>query len=96
LVGQAGDDWVEDHHDVELQAEAGRRLGRQLADGIAGVARLHAMIGEHVDVDVNAGPVAVVVGIETDCGPWVHALVASGYTAYPINPVSGGAVPADP
>ena len=45
-----GDDWAEDHHDVELQDEAGRRLGKaKLADGITGVARLHAMIGEHVE-----------------------------------------------
>jgi hypothetical protein len=34
-----GDDWAEAHHDVELQDEAGRRLGKaKLADGIAGVA----------------------------------------------------------
>jgi transposase len=81
-----GDDWAEEHHDVELQDDAGRRLGKaKLPDGIAGVARLHAMIGEHLDEDT--GPVEVVVGIETDRGPWVHALVASGYTVYPINPL---------
>src|SRR3954447_22692296 len=43
------------------------------------------MIGEHVNED--AGPVEVVVGIETDRGPWVQALVASGYLVYPINPL---------
>ena len=81
-----GDDWAEEYHDVELQDQAGRRLGKaKLAEGIAGMARLHAMIGEHVDAD--AGPVEVVVGIETDRGPWVQALVASGYTVYPINPL---------
>ena len=81
-----GDDWAEEYHDVELQDEAGRRLGKaKLAEGIAGIARLHAMIGEHVDAD--AGPVEVVVGIETDRGPWVQALVASGYMVYPINPL---------
>src|SRR4051812_2778037 len=81
-----GDDWAEEYHDVELQDEAGRRLGKaKLADGIAGIARLHAMIGEHVDED--AGPVEVVVGIETDRGPWVQALVASRYLVYPINPL---------
>ena len=42
-----GDDWAEEHHDVELQDETGRRLGRaKLPEGVAGVARLHAMIGE--------------------------------------------------
>src|SRR4051812_14521554 len=81
-----GDDWSEEFHDVELQDEVGRRLGKvKLADGIAGVAWLHALIGEHVDED--AGPVEVVVGIETDRGPWVQALVASGYLVYPINPL---------
>jgi transposase len=81
-----GDDWAEEHHDVELQDESGQRLGKaKLADGIVGIARLHAMIGEHVDED--AGPVEVVVGIETDRGPWVQALVASGYLVYPINPL---------
>jgi len=29
----------------------------------------------------------VLVGIETDRGPWVQALVAAGYTVYPLNPV---------
>jgi transposase len=81
-----GDDWAEEYHDVELQDEAGRRLGKaKLAEGIAGIAGLHAMIGEHIDED--AGPVEVVVGIETDRGPWVRALVASGYLVYPINPL---------
>src|SRR4051812_10106524 len=81
-----GDDWAEEYHDVELQDGAGRRLGKaKLGEGIAGVARLHAMIGENVDAD--AGPVEVVVGIETNRGPWVQALVASGSLVYPINPL---------
>src|SRR5262245_62164056 len=80
-----GDDWAEDHHDVELQDESGRVLTRQrLSVGIAGIARLHAVIGEHVGED---GDASVVVGIETDRGPWVLALVAAGYTVYPINPM---------
>jgi hypothetical protein len=29
----------------------------------------------------------VVVGIETDRGPWVQALLASGYQVYAINPM---------
>jgi hypothetical protein len=42
-----GDDWAEEHHDVELQNEAGRVLGRaKLPEGVAGIAELHAMIGE--------------------------------------------------
>jgi hypothetical protein len=40
-----GDDWAEEHHDVELMDPAGRRLARaRLPEGVAGMARLHAMI----------------------------------------------------
>ncbi len=74
-----GDDWAEEHHDVELQDATGRRLGKaRLPEGIVGIARLHAMVGE---------PVQVVVGIETERGPWVQALVVAGYQVYPINPL---------
>lgn len=83
-----GDDWAEDHHDVELQDETGRRLGKaRLPEGIVGIARLHAMIGEHVPDDGDGESVQVVVGIETERGPWVQALVAAGYQVYPINPL---------
>jgi hypothetical protein len=90
-----GDDWAEDHHDVEVVDEAGRVLvRRRLPDGLAGIARLHALVGEHLTGPADgAGPVddpvmEVVVGIETDRGPWVSALVAAGYTVYAINPMS--------
>ena len=44
-----GDDWAEGHHDVELMDHFGRALARaRLAEGPAGMARLHAMIGEHL------------------------------------------------
>lgn len=82
-----GDDWAEDHHDVELQDETGRRLGKgRLPEGIAGIARLHAMIGQHVGDDEDE-QVQVVVGIETERGPWVQALLAAGYQVYAINPL---------
>jgi transposase len=81
-----GDDWAEEHHDVELQNEAGRVLGRaKLPEGVAGIARLHAMIGEHLG-DEQDDP-TVVVGIETERGPWVQALIAAGYQIYAINPL---------
>lgn len=82
-----GDDWAEDHHDVEVQDADGRRLARaRLPEGIAGITRLHAMIGSHVG-DVDPRLVEVVVGIETERGLWVQALIASGYRVYPINPL---------
>jgi transposase len=81
-----GDDWAEEHHDVELQDEAGRRLGKaKFGEGIAGIARLHELIAEHLDL--GAEPDQVVVGIETDRGPWVQALLAAGYQVYAINPL---------
>jgi len=80
-----GDDWAEDHHDVELQDEDGRRLAKaRLPEGIDGIGRLHALIGEHVGCD-GRGEDAL-VGIETDRGPWVTALVSAGYRVYAINP----------
>jgi len=81
----AGDDWAEDHHDVELQDEQGRVLARaRLPEGIAGITRLHALIGQFASPDTEPGQVAV--GTETDRGLWVMALRAAGYTVYAINP----------
>jgi transposase len=81
-----GDDWAEEHHDVELQDEAGRRLAwAKLPEGVVGIARLHAMIAEHLGEGQDAAE--VVVGIETDRGPWVAALIAAGYQVYAINPL---------
>ncbi len=81
-----GDDWAEAHHDVEVMEGSGRRLARaRLPEGVAGMARLHAMIGELVGGE--AAEVEVVVGIETDRGPWVGALVAAGYTVLAVNPL---------
>src|SRR6202034_916805 len=34
----------------------------------------------------NAGDSEVIVGIETDHGPWVTALIAAGYRVFPVNP----------
>ncbi len=90
-----GDDWAEDHHDVEILDDTGRRLGRaRLPEGIAGMTRLHEMLAEHLAddaVDATTGMLAaetVVIGIETDRGPWVSALVAAGYQVFAINPMS--------
>jgi len=86
-----GDDWAEDHHDVELVDEAGTVLARKRRpEGLAGVTGLHALIGEHLPDpgdDPDPHP-QVVVGIETERGPWVASLVAAGYTVYALNPKS--------
>ena len=45
-----GDDWAEDHHDVELVDEAGRRLGKaRLREGVAGITRLHTLLAAQLD-----------------------------------------------
>jgi Transposase/Transposase IS116/IS110/IS902 family len=88
MVLFVGDDWAEDHHDVEVQDAAGRRRGKaRLGEGVAGIARLHALIGEFTDPDDEAGAGQVLVGIETDRGPWVAALVAAGYRVFAVNPM---------
>lgn len=81
-----GDDWAEDHHDVEIQGESGHRLAKaRLPEGIPGITRFHDLVGKFLPDDGDAGQVKIV--IETDRGPWVAALVASGYRVYAINPL---------
>lgn len=80
-----GNDWAEAHHDVELQDGQGSVLARRrLPEGVAGLAQLHALIADHLGEDDE--PDSVLVGIETDRGPWVQALIATGYVVYAINP----------
>jgi len=79
-----GDDWAEDHHDVYLMDEAGRRLAsRRLPEGLTGIRGLHELIAGHAEE-----PEQAVIGIETDRGLWVAALVAAGYQVYAINPLA--------
>ena len=81
-----GNDWAEAHHDVELVNAEGTVLARRrLPEGVAGLAALHALVADHLDEADE--PDQVLVGIETDRGPWVQALIAAGYTVYPINPL---------
>ena len=79
-----GDDWAEDHHDVHLMNDDGKKLAsRRLAEGVDGIRALHELVAAHI-VD----PAEVIVGIETDRGLWVTALVAAGYQVYAINPLA--------
>ena len=83
----AGDDWAEDHHDVEVMDAEGRVLARsRLPEGVAGMTRLHAIIAGLAG-DGGLDEVEVFVGIETDRGPWVAALVAAGYEVFAVNPL---------
>lgn len=70
---------------MEIHDGSGRRLGKvRVPEGIARIASVHAMIAEYLPED--AEPESVVIGIETDRGPWVAALVMAGYQVYAINP----------
>ena len=79
-----GDDWAEDHHDVHLMDDDGKRLAsRRLPEGLDGIRVFHELVADHV-----MDPAEVIVGIETDRGLWVTALVAVGYQVYAINPLA--------
>ena len=80
-----GDDWAEDHHDVEMQDERGRTMRTaRLPEGVDGMARFHELVATFLTED--ADPSQVLVCIETDRGPWVRALVAAGYQVFGVNP----------
>jgi transposase len=81
-----GDDWAEAHHDIEIEDDSGRVVARKrLAEGMAGITALHELVAEHLDP--AAEPDQVLVGIETERGPWVQALLAAGYVVYAVNPM---------
>lgn len=47
-----GDDWGEDHHDIELVDGEGQMLARKrLPEGIEGIAGLHALVVEYLPED---------------------------------------------
>src|SRR5258708_7802348 len=79
-----GVDWAEAHHDVFVENEDGQRLaGGRLPEGVEGIARFHEMVGAHAEE-----PNEVVIGIETDRGLFVGALVAADYQVFAVNPRS--------
>ncbi len=77
-----GVDWGEAHHDLCLLDEDGTVLtARRIPDGLTGVAELHVVVAAHAE-----DPGQVAVGIETDRGLLVGALLAAGYRVYAVNP----------
>ena len=77
-----GIDWGEHHHDLCLLDRDGMVLGaRRIPDGLAGVEELHVLVAAHAQ-----DPTQVAVGIETDRGLLVGALLAAGYQVYAVNP----------
>jgi transposase len=77
-----GIDWGEQHHDLCLLDQDGMVLAvGRITDGLAGVGELHALVAAH-----DQDPAQVAVGIETDRGLLVGALLAAGYQVYAVNP----------
>ncbi|MFI0207014.1 MULTISPECIES: transposase [Streptomyces] len=78
-----GDDWVEDHRDVEVQDASRRKFAAaNLSERVAGIAKPHELITKHGGDSLDPGGVVV----ETDRGSWVQALIAFGYQVFAINP----------
>ena len=79
-----GIDWAEAHHDVCVLDTEGEVLATcRIPEGLEGVSRLHALLGEHAEQ-----PDDVVVGIETDRGLLVTALLGAGYAVHAVTPLS--------
>jgi transposase len=80
----AGIDWSEHHHDVcVMDAEGNQLVSIRIPEGLQGVVRLHEVLADHAEE-----PHEVVVGIETDRGLLVGALLAAGYEVVAVNPMS--------
>jgi transposase len=79
-----GVDWAEEHHDVCLLDGEGNRLEKaRVPEGIEGARRIHALVAGHAEE-----PGEVAVGIETDRGLLVAALIGAGYQVYAVNPLA--------
>jgi len=84
LLVFVGIDWSEKHHDICVVDREGEILAKgRVAEGVEGIARLHELVAEHAEEPEDA-----IVGIETDRGLLVGALVTAGYQVFAINPLS--------
>lgn len=63
-----GDDWAEDHHDIEIVDEDGMVLARRrLPEGLVGVTRLHGLIAEKMPAEcVNLDPAEAAERVKTN------------------------------
>ena len=82
-----GIDWAEGHHDVCVLDVEGQVVARgRVSDSIEGLAQIHDLVSRGLG-DGEDEP-SVLIGIETDRGLMVRALVASGYELVAVNPLS--------
>jgi transposase len=79
-----GLDWADTHHDVEVQDEAGQRLGaRRFAHSHAGLHELKAFL-----LGIAASPEQLACIVETNHGLLISFLLEAGIPVYPVNPKS--------
>lgn len=79
-----GIDWAEASHAVCVLAEDGRVVAtQQIPDSAAGVSTLQGLLARHATESSE-----VIIGLETDRGLMVRALLAAGYQLYAINPLA--------
>lgn len=83
-----GVDWAEEHHDVCVMDSDGRvRAKGRVSNDLAGIAKIHDLIGGALPDGID-DEVVVAVGIETDRGLLVRALVAAEYRVLAVNPLA--------
>jgi transposase len=84
-----GIDWAEDHHDLCVMDATGKVAAKgRVSNDLAGLARVHDLIASAVPEGIDDDDVEVLVGIETDRGLLVRALVTAGYRVLAVNPLA--------
>src|SRR2546425_2341249 len=79
-----GLDWADTHHDVEVQDEAGKRVGaRRFAHSHGGLNELKAFL-----LGIAASPEELACIVETNHGLLITFLLEAGIPVYPVNPKS--------
>ena len=89
-----GDDWAEDHHDVELMDGGGRRLAKaRLPEGVAGIARLHELIGSFAEEGLDWRWKTVALGFAAASGAAAVGLTPVAATGSSARPDASKATP---
>jgi Transposase len=89
LLTFLGIDWAEDHHDLHILDAEGRTLARRrVPEGLDGVTLIHQLVCDYTD-----DPAEVTIGIATDRGLLVGALIAPRLPGVRDQPVGSLALP---
>ena len=83
----AGLDWADEHHDVVVLDEGGKRVGTlRVAHSAEGMAKLTAFLKGVGDVARQPDHLACIM--ETNRGLLISALLEAGLPVYPVNPAT--------